>query len=312
MTAYTNLLLLSLAISVNAADETVEPGGVSMTSADMTSAPELSSEDKIKSNELAPAATEKDPSMKDLVANAVAEAEQASEKAGVEYYGKDKTGILGNRLWYFDIGAVLDDTSEENVEVDPGFGISSGINFPLFKHLDLGGSLTYQRQTATVTYQTSVADVEYVRQTYRNYYYSYSYYRPRVVYRAVEVEEDLTLTNFAASGTLAFSLLPDKPINPFLMLGITYGNAKLENDSGGSISANGNGEAFGGGVEFKLDKKTSFIPAVFKTQADDLEETTYSALVSHWYAFRHAFRFGVAYGKEMENYSFSGGWMYSY
>jgi hypothetical protein len=242
-----------------------------------------------------------------LVNQAVAEAESASEKAGVKYYGKERTGVLGNRLWFLDAGVgIPGDYEDEGLDLDPAPSISSGFNFPLVPHIDLGFGVAYSRQSGTALVYQQVPYTVY--DLYYSYYYYY--YVPRTVYQTIVVEEDIEIDTFTANGTLSLCLLPDAVFNPFVIGGAFYIDQQVD-IAGSSSSANDNGYLYGGGVELKLGKKASLIPSVVHTEVDEAEETSVGAMLAYWYAFKHAVRFNVAYATEAESTLLSIGWMYN-
>lgn len=147
--------------------------------------------------------TGENASMSDLVGQAVAGAEEASEQAGVEYYGKEQTGVLGNRLWFADIGIVIPDDSD-GTELDNAPIFSTGFNFPVISHLDISFGVSYSHQEGTILL------IEYEPYTgydiYSDYYFTY--YVPRTRYRTVLVERDIEINTFSGNATLTLSLLP--------------------------------------------------------------------------------------------------------
>lgn len=247
-----------------------------------------------------------------LVGEAISQSGAASEKTGVEYYGKERTGILGNRLWFADIGAAISNSDDDNPDLDTGLTFSTGFNFPVAKHIDFGLGASYTRQTGTVLVRDVVYYTVYDRYYYRSYYgYYYSYYAPRRVSRTIFYEEDYEATTFSGNATVSLSLNPDKPVNPFIMGGLSYVNKEI--DCGRySDSLSEGGYAFGGGIEFMLGQKVSLIPSVLYSEAGDAKETSVGALLSYWFAFRHAFRIGGAYGTKSENIAATIGWMYGF
>jgi hypothetical protein len=211
-----------------------------------------------------------DKSIVELVDEAVEDAEEATEKAGLKYYGKPRTGILGNRLWYADFAILFADNSN----IDPGIGLSTGFNFPVVPHLDLGVALRYGHQEGTL------------------------------FTRNVEVDQ----YNIGASATA--SLLPEQKINPFLIAGVFYLSADVSVD-GFSNTVDSEGFGIGGGIEFMVGNKASIIPAYVHSEADDIDSDVLSLLFNYWYAFKHAVRIGGGYDPDSEDYSLSIGYMYN-
>ncbi len=247
-------------------------------------------------------------SLSELVQQAVDSAEAASEAAGVEYYGKERTGMLGNKLWYADIGALVPDDSD----FDVGFAISSGFNIPISKHFDFNLGLGYSHQEGTY------GALEKNYYTYTDYYYTYSWWgwptlRSRQVtdyeYRWVTYDIEIDTLSFLAD--LYFSFRPDKRFNPFVHGGGFYLDQDISIASYGA-SVSSAGLIFGAGAEMKTSDKTTCVLSVSRVEADDAEDTSISGLFAYWYAHNHAMRFSASYSTEYESYTASLGWMYGY
>lgn len=259
--------------------------------------------------------------LKHLVEESVAGAEAAFEAAGVEYYGKERTGVLGNRLWYFDVGYLNANDDSFYLELDPGFSFSTGMNFPLAKHVDFNVGMGYSQQEGTLRYYDYMPYTQYGTSygvsSYYNYYtgiyqpYIYSYTTAQTYYRQILIEENFDITSLSALACFYLSLLPDRAINPFLAGGALYMNQNLESDSF-SAKVSELGFLAGGGFECKLGRKFSAVPSVVYSKVDEVEETSVSMMLGYWYAFRHAVRLSGSYGTESKDISVRLGIMYSY
>lgn len=287
---------------IYADDLASEPGALSTTPQNATSDTSGDDTDQPPESE-----TVADIPLSQLVDEAVAAAEAASEAAGVEYYGKQRTGILGNRFWFLDVGVIFDNSDDDSIEMDTGSAFVTGFNFPLAKHIDLSLSIAYSKRSGTVRYYEQASYTVY--DLYYDWYYYY--YRPRTVYRTVLVEEKFDVATFTGSAALTLFIAPGNAVNPFITGGGFYVNQDI--DSGGySDSQSDEGFLFGGGIEFMLGQQISLIPSVIYSKLDEEDETAINVLLAYWYAFRHALRLSGSYGTESEDIAASVGWMYSF
>ncbi len=249
-----------------------------------------------------------DTSLGDLVQDAVDSAEEASEAAGVEYYGKDRTGMLGNRLWYADIGGLIPSDSD----FEPAIALSSGFNFPVSKHFDISFGIGYSKQKGTYSsYETQYyTDIEY----YWSYDWWYGYrLNSRPVRRSYNtwVTYDVEIDTLSLLSQCILSIAPESTFNPFLHAGAFYLDQEVS-VSGYGVNVSDGGIIYGGGAEMRTSDKTSLILNASRIEVDDAEDTSIGALFAYWYAHNHAMRFSAAYSTETENYTASLGWMYGH